>query len=239
MEIIILAGGLGTRLRSVVKEVPKCMAPVCGRPFLWYILKYLTRFYVNKVILSVGYLRNIIIDWVETTKDEFPFDFDFAIEDIPLGTGGGIKLALSKATTSDVIVLNGDTFFEVNLNELMDFHRLYPSVVTLALKPMYDFDRYGRVIIDQIDKRIVEFQEKRFCQEGLINGGVYIINKLEPIFEGLPEKFSFETEVLEPICKLGKSYGFIQDSKFIDIGIPSDYKLAQEIFKENNENEES
>lgn len=121
----------------------------------------------------------------------------------------------------------------------MDFHRLYPSVVTLALKPMYDFDRYGRVIIDQIDKRIVEFQEKRFCQEGLINGGVYIINKLEPIFEGLPEKFSFETEVLEPICKLGKSYGFIQDSKFIDIGIPSDYKLAQEIFKENNENEES
>lgn len=110
MEIIILAGGLGTRLRSVVKEVPKCMAPVCGRPFLWYILKYLTRFDVNKVILSVGYLRNIIIDWVETTKDEFPFDFDFAIEDIPLGTGGGIKLALSKATTNDVIVLNGDTF---------------------------------------------------------------------------------------------------------------------------------
>lgn len=147
MEVIILAGGLGTRLRSVVSEVPKCMAPVAGKPFLWYLLKYLTRYDVSKVILSVGYLRGVIFDWVEEMKDDFPFHFDYAIEEEPLGTGGGIRLALNKATTSDVVVLNGDTYFDVNLEELMKNHRLYSSAVTLALKPMCDFDRYGRVVL--------------------------------------------------------------------------------------------
>ena len=228
MEVIVLAGGLGTRLRSVVSEVPKCMAPVAGKPFLWYLLKYLTRYDVSKVILSVGYLRGVIFDWVEEVKDDFPFHFDYAIEEEPLGTGGGIRLALNKVTTSDVVVLNGDTYFDVNLEELMKNHRLYSSAVTLALKPMCDFDRYGRVVIDNMDKRIVEFKEKEYCKEGLINGGIYVINRLEPIFEGLPKKFSFETAVFEPQCKLGKLFGVVQDGYFIDIGIPEDYKKAQE-----------
>lgn len=230
MEVIILAGGLGTRLRSVVSEVPKCMASVAGKPFLWYLLKYLTRYNVSKVILSVGYLREIIFKWIDKIKDEFPFSFDYAIEEMPLGTGGGIKLALSKATTNDVVVLNGDTFFDANLGELMNSHRLFPSAVTLALKPMQDFERYGRVIMDNVDKRIIEFKEKEYCKEGLINGGVYIINKLEPIFDGLPEKFSFETAVLEPNCKLGKLFGVVQNGYFIDIGIPADYKRAHADF---------
>ena len=228
MEVIILAGGLGTRLRSVVNEVPKCMAPVAGKPFLWYLLKYLTRYDVSKVILSVGYLRGVIFDWVEEVKDDFPFHYDYAIEEEPLGTGGGIRIALNKATTSDVVVLNGDTYFDVNLEELMKNHRLYSSAVTLALKPMCDFDRYGRVVINNMDKRIVEFKEKEYCKEGLINGGIYVINRLEPIFEGLPKRFSFETAVFESQCKLGKLFGVVQDGYFIDIGIPEDYKKAQE-----------
>ena len=108
----------------------------------------------------------------------------------------------------------------------MEDHRLYPSAVTLVLKPMQDFERYGRVIIDEVDKRIVEFKEKEYCTKGLINGGVYVINKLEPIFEGLPEKFSFETAVLEPQCKAGRLFGVVQEGYFIDIGIPEDYKRA-------------
>ena len=92
MEVIILAGGLGTRLRSVVSEVPKCMAPVADKPFLWYLLKYLTRFNVSRVVLSVGYLREVIFKWVEEVKDEFPFSFEYAIEEEPLGTGGGLGL---------------------------------------------------------------------------------------------------------------------------------------------------
>mgnify|MGYP001722112978 CR=1 FL=1 len=228
MEVIILACGLGTRFHSVVKEVPKCMTPVVGKPFLWYLLKYLTRYDVNRVILSVGYLRNIIEGWIDEVRDEFPFEFDYVVEEQPFGTGGEIKLALKKTTTFDIVVLNGDTFFDVNLNKLMECHRLYPSSVTLALKPMYNFERYGRVIIDQIDNRIVEFKEKEFCQEGLINGGVYIINKLDPIFDVLPEKFSFEKEVLETQCGFGKLFGIIQNRYFIDIGVPEDYRRANE-----------
>lgn len=232
MEVIILAGGLGTRLRSVVKEVPKCMASVAGKPFLWYLLKYLTHYDVSRVILSVGYLRGVIIDWIEEVRNEFPFSFDYAIEDEPLGTGGGIKLALGKATTNHVVVLNGDTFFDVDLYELMEKHNLYPSSVTLALKPMLDFERYGRVIINNVDNRIVEFKEKGYCKEGLINGGIYVINRCESIFEGLSEKFSFETAVFESQRRLGRLFGVVQDGYFIDIGIPEDYKKADYEFEE-------
>lgn len=232
MEVIILAGGLGTRLRSVVSEVPKCMAPVAGKPFLWYLLKYLSRYEVSKVILSVGYLREVIYKWIDEVKFEFPFEFEYAVEEVPLGTGGGIKLAMSKAASGDVVVLNGDTFFDVNLSELMKKHSQYPSSVTLALKSMRDFDRYGRVIINEQNNRITEFKEKEYCKEGLINGGVYIVNKKESIFEGLPKKFSFETSVFEPQCKLGKLFGVVQNGYFIDIGIPEDYKRANfELFK--------
>lgn len=232
MEVIILAGGLGTRLRSEVKDVPKCMAPIAGKPFLWYLLKDISKYEeIERVILSVGYLREVIFEWIDQVKDEFTFEFDYAIEDQPLGTGGGIRLALSKAKANDVIVLNGDTYFAVNLCELMKAHRLYPSSVTLALKPMQDFERYGRVIIDTVDNHIVEFKEKEYCKEGLINGGIYVINRLEPIFKGLPNKFSFETAVFESQCKLGKLFGVVQNGYFIDIGIPEDYHKAEKELK--------
>ena len=154
MEVIILAGGLGTRLRSVVSEVPKCMAPVAGKPFLWYLLKYLTNYDVSKVILSVGYLREVIYEWIGKIKCEFPFEFEYAVEEIPLGTGGGIKLALERTTAKNVVILNGDTFFDVNLDELMETHCQLSSAVTIALKSMEEFDRYGCVIINERSKRI-------------------------------------------------------------------------------------
>lgn len=232
MEVIILAGGLGTRLRSVVSEVPKCMAPVAGKPFLWYLFKYLTRYDVSRVILSVGYLREVIFKWIDVVKDEFPFSVEYAIEEEPLGTGGGIKLSLSKAMTQDVVILNGDTFFNVNLKELMDFHTMTPSTVTIALKPMRDFDRYGRVIVDEVDGRIVEFKEKEHCKEGMINGGVYVVSKLNLPLKEYPDKFSFEKAVLEPLTANGNIFGHIQGGYFIDIGIPEDYHRAQDDLKE-------
>lgn len=224
MEVIILAGGLGTRLRSVVSEVPKCMAPVGGKPFLWYLLKYLSAYDVQKVILSVGYLKEVIYQWIEENKDSFPFEFIFAIEDQPLGTGGGIKLALSKAKGDNVYVLNGDTFFDVDLRELLTRHAQSISPITMALKPMCDFDRYGSVILN--DNKIEQFKEKCFCKKGLINGGVYLVRRNAQLFEGLPQKFSFETAVLEAHCKKGKLQGVVQDGYFIDIGIPNDYQRA-------------
>lgn len=227
-EVIILAGGLGTRLRSVISDVPKCMAPVAGKPFLWYLLKYLSHFDIEKVILSVGYLRNFIIEWIDENGNGFPFEFDYAIEATPLGTGGGIKLALDKCSSSDIIILNGDTFFNVDLDELYGQHRLHPDSITLALKPMECFDRYGNVRVN--GNLIVDFEEKRYCEKGLINGGVYVINKSENLFKGLPKKFSFETDVLQPQCVGGNLYGIIQDGYFIDIGIPEDYKRANKEF---------
>ena len=231
MEVIILAGGLGTRLRSVVSEVPKCMAPVAGKPFLWYLLKYLTKYSVSRVILSVGYLREVIFDWVKEHQQEFPFEFDYAIEEEPLGTGGGIKLALSKANSSNVIILNGDTFFNVDLDVLYQYHCNNKKNITLALKLMKNFNRYGTVSLDNLNDTIISFNEKQYCDEGLINGGVYVVNRNAPIFEGLPEKFSFETSVLEPQCTVQNLQGIVQDGYFIDIGIPKDYQKANVEFK--------
>lgn len=229
MEVIILAGGLGTRLRSVVSEVPKCMAPVAGKPFLWYLLKYLTRYDVTKVILSVGYLREVIYKWIDEVKNDFPFNFEYAIEEEPLGTGGGIKLALSKTSENDVLVLNGDTYFDVDLNRFYKQHCKCPSSVSLALKPMKEFDRYGAVETNEC-YIIVAFHEKQYCKVGLINGGVYLINKQNTDYEVLPTKFSFEKEVLEQGVQKHDIYGFDFGGYFIDIGVPEDYVKANEEF---------
>ena len=234
MEVIILAGGLGTRLRSVVSEVPKCMAPVAGKPFLWYLLSSLKRYDVSRVILSVGYLREVIFSWIDTVHEEFPFAIDYAIEETPLGTGGGIALAMQKVQDEGAIILNGDTYFDVNFDELVACHRARPEAkIVLALKAMQDFDRYGTVITDEQGK-VLEFKEKRPCKSGLINGGVYWLSNIpkeqpESLFYGLPDKFSFETEVLTRHCGAnGCLYGIAQDGYFIDIGIPDDYRRAEQ-----------
>ena len=220
MEVIVLAGGLGTRLRSVVHEIPKCMAPVSspGQAFLAYLLDWLCRYPVNHVVFSVGYLREAVIGFVR--EREWPFSYDFAVEDEPLGTGGGIHLALSYCHENQVIVVNGDTFFPVNLNQLP-----FLGPATLALKPMRDFDRYGTVELQGV--RITAFHEKQFCREGLINGGIYALDRSRLTLQAFPEKFSFEKDVLEPLAVQGSLTGWVSDSYFIDIGIPEDYARAQ------------
>lgn len=218
MEAIILAGGLGTRLRGVIGEIPKCMAPVDGKPFLEYQLEWLSRFDVRHVVFSVGYLREQVMDFVKSR--EWPFAVSFAVEKEPLGTGGGIRLALSKCKGKQVFVLNGDTFFNVDLEALP-----FIAPVTLALKPMRDFDRYGAV--DWDGDLVNAFHEKRPCAEGLINGGVYAIDRSQLDMSLFPKRFSFEQEVLEPLTQYGLVAGVVQDGYFIDIGIPEDYARAQ------------
>jgi D-glycero-alpha-D-manno-heptose 1-phosphate guanylyltransferase len=231
MEAIILAGGLGTRLRSVVSEVPKCMAPVCGKPFLYFPLKHLARFgEIDKVILSVGYLREIVAEWIRDNEGEFPFGFDFAMEDTPLGTGGAIRLALRKTEGNTVLVLNGDTFFDVNIREFHEFHLSVSALVSVALKPMREFERYGTVSIDS-NRTIRSFNEKQYCKSGLISGGVYLIDKTLCSLDSMPEKFSFETDFLQQRAQDGNLYGFVEDSYFIDVGVPEDYNRANDEFK--------
>lgn len=218
MEAVILAGGLGTRLRSVVSEVPKCMAPVDGKPFLQYMLEWLSRFDVSHVVLSVGYLREVIFAFIDSR--EWPFEISYAVEEEPLGTGGGIRLALTKCREDRVIVLNGDTFFNVDLKALT-----FAAPVTLVLKPMRDFDRYGAV--DLAGGLVTGFHEKTACTEGLINGGVYALVRSRLDLAFYPGRFSFEKDLLEPLAAARLVAGQVQEGYFIDIGIPEDYARAQ------------
>lgn len=230
MDAIILAGGLGTRLSSVVHDTPKCMAPVAGEPFLCYLLRYLSKYPISKVILSVGHLREHIFAWIDSHRGQFPFFIEYAIEETPLGTGGAIRLAMNQVQDDEVVVINGDTFFDVDLNQLISEHRSSGASLSIALKPMRNFDRFGNVVLG--DKgRIAKFQEKKYCESGLINGGIYIVNRVHPFFADQAERFSFEKEVLENPANLGLISGFCHDRYFMDMGIPEDYARINEDFK--------
>lgn len=228
MECIVLAGGLGTRLQGVIGAYPKCMAPVNGKPFLAYLFDYLEQQKCTRAILSLGYKHRIVTDWLE---DQFlGFEVDCVIEDEPLGTGGGILACMDVAETDDVAVVNGDTLFKVDLAKQLAFHKRNDSLTTLALKKMHQFDRYGTVNIGD-NGLITSFEDKRYREDGLINGGAYFINREGFLAKKLPEKFSFEKDYLEKFIPEKKFYGFESDAYFIDIGIPEDYTKAGEDFK--------
>jgi D-glycero-alpha-D-manno-heptose 1-phosphate guanylyltransferase len=223
-ECIILAGGLGTRLRSAVPDLPKCMAPVNGKPFIGFVIDYLKSQGIEKFIFSLGYKSEIIIDFINTQYSIL--NSQFSIEEEPLGTGGAVKLSCSKVFGKNVLVTNGDTIFKIDVNNLAAFHFICGADCTLSLKPMKNFDRYGVVELKK-DYSIQNFKEKNFYEEGLINGGLYALNIEKFWGENLPEKFSFEKDYLEKLYNQRRMYGVVQDEYFIDIGIPEDYKKAQ------------
>ena len=227
MECILLAGGLGTRLSGVVSDVPKCMAPVAGEPFLSHLLHYLENQFVDNVIFSLGHKSEVVIEYLRTKA--FTFKTSWVLEPEPLGTGGGIRRALAKSKENEVFVLNGDTMFDIDLRAMKAaFSKDHKAI--LGLKPMRDFERYGSVQLNA-ENEITAFNEKQFMNEGLINGGVYLLNKANANLESFPEKFSFEKEFLEPEAEKHSLQGFISNGYFIDIGIPEDYYKAQEDFK--------
>ncbi len=222
---IILAGGLGTRLRSVVSEVPKCMAPVNGIPFIHFIVWFLKNEGIEHFIFSLGYKHEIITGYLDKT---FPqLNKQYSIEQEPLGTGGAIKKALSLVQTDFAVVLNGDTMFNVHIGELVNTHQQKKASCTIALKEMKQFTRYGSVETDT-DDRITAFNEKTYCEKGLINGGVYVINKNSLQDKELPESFSFERDYLEKFLASEKIFGVQNEYYFIDIGVPEDYQKFQD-----------
>ena len=220
-EAIVLAGGLGTRLREVVKDVPKPMADVNGRPFLEYLLTFLNRHRIEKVVLSVGYKYEVIRNYFG--KSFLDMEILYSIETKPLGTGGGIKKSLTLVDSNDTFIVNGDTFFNVDLDKLFSFHKEKSAVLSIALKPLKHFDRYGSVEINE-DGRIVGFKEKKYHESGLINGGIYLLNKEFLMNLELEEKFSFEKDLLEKYYIYYPFYGMKFGGYFIDIGIPEDYE---------------
>ncbi|WP_205509797.1 nucleotidyltransferase family protein [Longitalea arenae] len=222
-ECIILAGGLGTRLRSAVPDLPKCMAPVAGKPFLAHVMNYFREQGIEKFIFSLGYKHAMIQEFLDQSYANLPKQY--VIEKEPLGTGGAVQLACKQATEEQVLILNGDTMFSIQVPALAAFHSQQQAHCTLALKPMQHFDRYGVVEIAG-NGAIKSFKEKQFYESGLINGGIYALQVAAFLSEGLPEKFSFEKDYLEQLYTSRPMYGIVQDAYFIDIGIPEDFERA-------------
>ena len=225
-EAIILAGGLGTRLRPAVPDLPKCLAPVDGKPFLFYLLEFLIEQGIHKFIFALSYKHETLSRFLAGYKMDRAASYQLTIENEPLGTGGAVKLACSKATEKTVLVVNGDTFFSIDLNLLSLAHAEKSADCTLSLKPMRNFDRYGSVELNP-DNSVKCFQEKKYYETGLINGGVYALSVEKFKDQSFPEQFSFERDYLEPLESNRVIYGLVQDVYFIDIGVPEDYARAQ------------
>ncbi|HON18214.1 MAG TPA: nucleotidyltransferase family protein [Salinivirgaceae bacterium] len=222
-EAVILAGGLGTRLSGVIHDLPKPMAPVGEYPFLFYILHFLEQQGIRHTVLSVGHMHQTIINAFGNSFKSMKLSY--AIENEPLGTGGGIKLASGLISSPRFFLLNGDTFFHVNLQQLSEFHLQNKALISVALKPLTHFDRYGVVEMAQ-NGQIIAFKEKKACDKGLINGGIYIVERR--LLENYPlQKFSFEQNILEKETQNATVYGQPFDGYFIDIGIPEDYYRIQ------------
>jgi D-glycero-alpha-D-manno-heptose 1-phosphate guanylyltransferase len=223
-EAIILAGGLGTRLRSAVPDLPKCMAPVGGHPFLAFVIDHFQQEGIQKFIFALGYKSEDFEEFLSTKLN--PTSYQLSIENEPLGTGGAIKQACSLAEGKTVLVANGDTLFKINAKKLISFHHMCGADCTLSLKPMNNFSRYGVVELNK-DYSIKSFEEKKYYAEGLINGGVYALHAGKFVQENLPEKFSFEKDYLEKYFDKRRMFAVVQNEYFIDIGIPEDYERAE------------
>lgn len=228
MEAIILAGGAGRRLRAVVPDVPKPMAPVNGRPFLEHLLDYWIGQGVSRFILSVGYKFEV----VEGHFGDCYRGVEVAcvVEDRPRGTGGGLLLALKHLRQSGAfLIMNGDTFFEVDMAPMCRHHQDRRAEVTIALREVEANSRYANVEIDN-DGRITAFDNRaRTSGRALINGGVYLAEK--SAFAGMipesDEPVSIEDQLYPRMLVAGRRmYGFRSSGKFIDIGIPEDYRRA-------------
>lgn len=234
VDAIILAGGLGTRLRDVVSDLPKPLAPVNGRPFLDILLTMLDRSgCVGKVVLAVGHLGEKVIS-AYGNRPDFGFPIVFSEERELLGTGGAIKLALQKTASPLVMALNGDSFVEVDLQGLVAFHEERGAAMTVVLREVPDAARYGSVALDT-DGRVASFAEKvSGGSGGLINAGIYLFRR--ELFDDVAGNrvVSLEKDLFPLFLDQGV-YGYVTHGKFIDIGLPETYAEAQGYLKEECE----
>jgi D-glycero-alpha-D-manno-heptose 1-phosphate guanylyltransferase len=223
MHAIILAGGFGTRLRSVVSDVPKPLAPIAGRPFLAWLIDSLEAQGVSSVTLSVYHEWEKIRDYFAANPASLPISY--AVEEKPLGTGGAIAFAMRQhASDTSVLVLNGDTFVKADLSGLYQMHNASSANMSIVLREVPDSGRYGRVITEQ--SVVTSFKQGLPGEPGYINAGIYVLSP--DIFEGyrMPEAFSFEQDFMQVHVKSLKPASFVADEYFIDIGVPDDYAKA-------------
>lgn len=227
-EVIVLVGGLGTRLRDVVPDLPKPLAPVAGRPFLAYLLDQLAQGGMRRAILATGHMAEKIEQVVGSRW--LDMDIVYSREAEPLGTGGAIRQAVQLLKGDAVHLANGDTFVRVDLVALENFTRAHKLPMGMALAWVSDSARYGAVEIGA--GRVVGFQEKGSKGAGYINAGTYFLTG--GAIAALPtmKNYSFEAEVLRSRALAGEVAAFSGSRDFIDIGVPDDYRRAQDLFLE-------
>jgi D-glycero-alpha-D-manno-heptose 1-phosphate guanylyltransferase len=220
----VLAGGLGTRLRPVVNDRPKAMAPVAGRPFLEWLIEDLRRQGIRRLVLCTGYMSESIEGHFGSGR-AWGVEIDYSRENTPLGTGGAVRLALAKLRSSRFLVLNGDSFCDFNVQMLDNVHREHTAAATLWLVTVEESERFGAITIDS-NQAITAFREKESVRKpGLINAGVYLLERW--IFESTAEgsAISLEKDVFPQFIGHGL-YGVVGAGPFIDIGTPDSYAMA-------------
>ena len=222
IEAIVLAGGLGTRLRPIVQDMPKVMATVAGKPFLEIVLANLARKRVNRVVLSVGFMADTIIGHFGNTFAGM--ELAYAIEETPLGTGGAIRLAMSKCEHDHVFIFNGDTFLDLEL-DVVERQWQFDQVPLIIGRMVPDTARYGRLLIE--NERVTGYTEKGLIGPGLINAGCYVFHRGQLNSYPVNTAFSIEQDYFAKTLHCTSIGIFVTSGQFIDIGIPEDYARSQ------------
>lgn len=226
IEAIVLAGGKGTRLGGIAKNTPKPMLNVSGRPFLEYVLDYLVTQGIRRVILSVGHMADVVVSHFGKTYKGL--SIVYVHEESPMGTGGAIRLSIDKIRSDRALVLNGDTLFKPDICSLINAHESADACITMALRYSDNTGRYGSVKL--MHNRILQFGEKVSSGAGLMNAGIYVVEKTY-ILSAIPQTaYSFENDALPGAIAYGCLAGCVCDGYFIDIGIPDDYARANREF---------
>lgn len=226
MEAIILAGGLGTRLREIIPDLPKPMAPINGKPFLEYLIRNLKNQGFTRVILAVGYMAKKIEDYFGSSYDGLEIAYSRELE--PLGTGGAIRLAIECCKEDHVYVFNGDTYLDLEVMQVEELWNKFNCSI-IVTKFMSDASRYG--LIAHNGNNIVGFKEKTPYSRGLINAGCYILKRNDFSSMRLLENFSIEKDYFESRVSSLQILMFETKGYFIDIGVPSSYADAAKDLK--------
>jgi NDP-sugar pyrophosphorylase family protein len=226
-DVIVLCGGAGLRLRSITGDVPKAMASIGGRPFLELLLRQLRRYGFERVILAVGYGREVIRG--RFGQRAFGLHLAYSTESVPLGTGGALRKAVDLVESDGVLVTNGDSYTDCDLNEFVEDFRESQAEASVLVVPPDDRSDFGTVLLDDASK-LVGFEEKPECSHAsYVNAGVYMMSRqiLSEITPGL--EISLERELIPGWLRQGKDItGFVFRGKCIDIGTPQRYQSAQD-----------
>lgn len=224
MEVILLCGGLGTRLRSVVNDRPKPLADVCGRPFMQYIIDELLKQYPEgcRVIFAAGYRGKMVEDFFRDGR-RFGFEAVYSYEEKPLGTGGALRNALPKLSGDEALVLNADTLFRFDYPLLLKARKDRHAFMAAAAREVSDVSRYGEVKGE--NGLLTAWNEKTdLAHPGMINAGIYALSR-EALSDIPPGKSSLENEIIPRWLREGRGIALVPASGyFIDIGIPESYE---------------